>query len=61
MSLIYILVCKEDNIVHNKAKCHVFALMVNLLKIVEPRYRPHSIVEHTNAMCHVSLHYWPLV
>ena len=56
MSLIYILVCKEDNIVHNKAKCHVFALMVNLLKIVEPRYRPHSIVEHTNAMCHVSLH-----
>ena len=44
---------QEDNIVElANAKCHIFTLTINLLRIVQPKYRSHNIVEHGNAKCH---------
>jgi hypothetical protein len=31
------------------ANCHVSTLMIKLLTIVFPRYRPHNITKYTNA------------
>ena len=49
-SVIYLHVyMQEENIPgRNNAKCHVFALVVNLLTIVYPKDRTHNIIERTN-------------
>ena len=40
---------QDENIFeHIDVKCHVFICIVNLLTIVQPKHRPHNIIEHIN-------------